>query len=208
MLLILLGQDSHRTFVLFLCCRKRLLNIFLSQIDSPNKKIAKQSKFSPHKRKQKRKMTTTNATTKVTPLFQSQLEILGIMFLRFPYALRFWIGILLLANMGGLLFFPGSVETQVIAGSVMIGTVIMSYLYSRYGGFTRLLGLGHVHWPVLVIWLYVRLSTIDDPTLQKWVVFVIVVDSISLILDFKDVMKYFDGQKEATMVWDISSKQD
>jgi len=44
----------------------------------------------------------------------------------------------------------------VILVTFAIGSVLLSYLYQYHGGFTKLLGLAHAPWLILVPWLVVR----------------------------------------------------
>jgi hypothetical protein len=78
----------------------------------------------------------------------------------------------------------------------MAGGMTMMLLTARFG-FTRILGLGHIFWIPLVIWLISRLSLHPpDNTLGWWIRAMIVLNSLSLLIDITDVMRYLAGDRK------------
>ena len=72
----------------------------------------------------------------------------------------------------------------------------MMFLFSRYG-FVRLLGLGHIFWIPLVIWLGARIPELNLSTpFGIWLVGVLVANIISLVIDIRDVGLYLRGDRE------------
>lgn len=131
---------------------------------------------------------------------QSNLELIGIMLLRFPIKWRLWIVTMLILNMGGVLLFDG-IEVQVTAAVLLPSVILMTFLYQQYG-FVRLLGVGHIFWPFLVVWIvFFRLPLIVDPNLRLWLIALVTVDSLSLVLDVMDVYRYVQGERKPYFVW-------
>ncbi len=73
----------------------------------------------------------------------------------------------------------------------MIMTVIFSVK-----GFVRLLGIGHIAWLPLVPWLWTRLDDAPaDSIFGYWLMAVIVLNSLSVIIDTIDVLRYVKGER-------------
>jgi len=151
-------------------------------------------------------------TTSTSGLFAALLEIVAVMYLRFAWILRFWVLLLMIANLAGVVIFPGSVEVWVMFGLFLFGSLIMGYLYQQNGGFTALLGLGHAPWLILVPWLAVRIANMEGGgngdsvlTLKQWLLFAVVIDTISLLVDIKSLVAYMKGKTEPTYYWDQPS---
>ena len=143
-----------------------------------------------------------NATT--SNLLLASLEPMGIMLFRFPLRLRLWIVTLMSINLVGVFLWPGRLEPLVILGCFCVGPILMTILYQFYGGFTKLLGLMHCSWLILLPWIAIgRLPMVEEDTaFRAYLVAVVVLDGISLILDIRDVYQYVVlGQTEPTMVW-------
>jgi hypothetical protein len=135
------------------------------------------------------------------------LEVTAIMFLQFPTGLRLWLVCLMSVNMIGSLTFWYTTEGKMTFFVLMASAPLMGYLYQHLG-FVRVLGLGHVLWVFLVPWILVeRLPLAEDGSLfQKWLWSLVVIDSISLVLDVKDAHAYLIlGQTEPTLEWKKSS---
>ena len=68
-------------------------------------------------------------------------------------------------------------------------------MYARMG-FVRLLGVGHVAWLFLVPWMWLRLEGVPaDGMFRNWMLAVIVLNSISLLVDIADVARYTMGDR-------------
>ncbi len=107
-----------------------------------------------------------------------------------------WVGILMALNMMGPLFFIHTLEAQAVLISTLAGAMLMMFLFSRYG-FVRLLGLGHIFWVPLVIWLGLRIPdlTLDTP-FAIWLILVVGFNCLSLVMDVLDVSLYIMGDRK------------
>ena len=121
------------------------------------------------------------------------LVMRGIM--RQPPMVKAWVGLLVLVNVGASLFFLPPLEANVVLVTFGLGGVLMEVLAWRQG-FTRLLGLGHVLWLGLVPWLVTRVPLHEERAVVLWLTAVIVLNSMSLVLDVRDVVLYVQGDRE------------
>lgn len=110
-----------------------------------------------------------------------------------------WVGLLATANMVGL-FFLGSWEARVVLAAFVLAAAIQMAIF-RVKGFVRLLGIGHIiPWVPMLVWLIPRLREIGtDSALGKWLLAVIVLDGLSLIIDFVDVGRYLMGDRTPSL---------
>jgi len=115
--------------------------------------------------------------------------------MRQPPVVLAWVGLLVLANGIAPLFFWQTLEAKVVLVTLMTGGVLMELLTWRLG-FTRLLGLGHVLWLALVPWLVTRVGLHEAGPVVFWLAAVLVLDSLSLVLDVRDVVRYAGGERE------------
>ena len=116
--------------------------------------------------------------------------------LRMSLPVKIWLLLLVAVNGVAPLFFLDRVEAQAMFAAMMIGAMLMSLLTARFG-FTRILGLGHILWIPLLGWLAFRLgqSSADD-VFGLWVRGVMVVNTLSLVLDAADVIRYAAGNRK------------
>lgn len=106
-----------------------------------------------------------------------------------------WISLLMAANMMGPLVFINTVEGQVVLAAAMAGALTQTTLFASKG-FVRLLGIGHVFWVPLIPWLWGRLDEISPRSpFGYWVAAVIILNSISLLIDVTDVVRYMRGER-------------
>ncbi len=113
--------------------------------------------------------------------------------MKFPWNL--WVGLLVLVNMGGGLFFIRTAEGQLALVCMMIAFIIMWGIYVKKG-FVRLLGLGHlIAWTPLVVW-YTQVVGNTAGWFQYWLISAITVNGLSLVIDFVDVVRYSLGDKQ------------
>ena len=68
---------------------------------------------------------------------------------------RLWLMLLLAANLAAPLFFLHRAEAQVVV-LAFVASMVMMIILTGLTGFTRLLGLGHVFWIPMIIWLWPR----------------------------------------------------
>lgn len=106
-----------------------------------------------------------------------------------------WVLYLGLVNGVLPLFFLPRTEAMVILAVFLVGFCALVLLTSRFG-FTRILGLGHALWIPLVGYLIFRLPH-HPPTdvFGIWLRIVVVTDSVSLVFDITDVIRYVRGDR-------------
>ena len=109
---------------------------------------------------------------------------------------RLWLMLLVVANLIVPLFFLDRVEARVAIVVLLASMMIMTALTAR-AGFTRILGLGHILWIPLLIWLWSRLDQIPtDGVFGTWIRVLMVLNAISLVTDTVDVVRYLTGDRE------------
>ncbi len=122
--------------------------------------------------------------------------------LTMPMPWPIWMGLLILANLVSPLFFLGTLEASVVLVGFAASVTLMLTLFARFG-FVRLLGLGHTPWLFTVPWLAMRLSEggTGGP-FYYWLLGVVVLDGLSLVIDAVDVVRYWKGERQATVTLD------
>ncbi len=128
------------------------------------------------------------------------LEMLGIVLFRFRPLVRVWVIALIAVNLGSLAF----IHTQYGLANLlaMIARVgVMMLIYARLG-FVRLLGIGHIFWIPMLIWFAFDLPDKQNaPLLYNWVLTLIAFNSVSLVIDAIDVIRYAAGDRSPHYVW-------
>ena len=71
-----------------------------------------------------------------------------------------WVGLLMFTNMVGPLFFLETIEAKVVLLLMMIGAMNQTIIFGAKG-FVRLMGIGHILWVPMVLWLWVRWGAAD-----------------------------------------------
>jgi hypothetical protein len=118
----------------------------------------------------------------------------GVLGMSWP--VKLWLLLLVAANGVAPLFFLDRVEAQVVLAAMMIGATLMSLLTARFG-FSRILGLGHILWIPLLGWLAFRLGHIPaDDAFGLWVRGVMLLNTVSLVMDAVDVVRYAAGDRK------------
>jgi hypothetical protein len=114
---------------------------------------------------------------------------------RLPIAVRLWLLLLMTVNLlVPVIYFQRS-EAQITVLTFFASFLLM-LLITRISGLTRLLGMGHVLWIPLGLFLTSRLDFIPvDDAYGIWVRSVIVLNSISLVLDLFDVIRFARGER-------------
>lgn len=116
--------------------------------------------------------------------------------LKSPKPVLAWVTLLMIANMILPFLFLETLEAKVVLAGLMIGAMLQTAIFSSRG-FVRLLGLGHIAWVPMVVWLWMRLDTAPaGSAFRMWMLAVIILNSISLVIDAADVILYIRGEKE------------
>lgn len=109
---------------------------------------------------------------------------------------QLWVGLMVVLNMVAPLMFLSHIEAQVTLAAMMAGGMT-GILLVKIQGFTKLLGLMHIYWFPLVFYLVQQVGAHATSNLfSQWMWTVIVVNSISLIIDTADVITYFSTTKK------------
>ena len=119
--------------------------------------------------------------------------------LKMPFHWQLFLVPLVAANVITPLFFLHHIEAQVVLGTILVSMALMTFLTSRFG-FTRILGLGHIVWIPMLVFLFMRLGDIPSSgALGIWIRTLIVLNSISLVIDAVDVFRYIAGDRAETI---------
>ena len=114
---------------------------------------------------------------------------------RFPLGAKAWLLVLMFTNMMVPLLYVGRTEARVVLLTFMLSFMLMLAMTAA-SGFTRLLGLGHSLWVPLVAYLFTRLDSIPaGDGYGTWIRAVIMVNSISLVIDAWDVIRFARGER-------------
>jgi hypothetical protein len=110
--------------------------------------------------------------------------------LRQPVPLQLWMGWMVLLNLIVPFFFWRRIEGRVVPAVFLVNALIMSQLYAAWG-YGKHLGLAHVVWIPLIGWLAARHRSVAalGGGFAVWVLVLIVTDSVSLVLDTRDVLQ-------------------
>ncbi len=111
-----------------------------------------------------------------------------------------WVGWLIVLNGIVPLFFLQHTEAYVILAVFMLAGLIGSMVFA-WRGFTRLMGLMHVVWLPMLVFLSVRLASIPTGSrLNLWIRSILLCNGCSLIIDITDVVRYALGDRDAQIV--------
>ncbi len=115
---------------------------------------------------------------------------------RMPVSWKPWLLSLLAANMIVPLFYLHvSLEAWVIFGVALLNGATFVVL-TALTGFSRLLGLGHIFWIPLVVWLWGRLEAFPGSSLFAcWLWAVVILDTGSVVLDAANVVRFIRGDR-------------
>ncbi len=128
------------------------------------------------------------------------LEMLGIVLFRFRSLPRAWVAALICVNLGSLAFLHTQYGLTTLLATIA-GVGVMTVIYARLG-FVRLLGIGHIFWIPMLIWFAFDLpDKLSDPLLYYWVLSLIAFNSISLIIDVIDVIRFARGERTPHYAW-------
>lgn len=109
-----------------------------------------------------------------------------------PVWVPIWVFLLMIVNVASLGFWHEPLA-KLIFIIFMISAMLMMGLYSRFG-FEKILGLGHILWIPLLVYVFIQMPTIEGSFKRYLLVFSASI-AISLMFDIIDVMKYFTHRK-------------
>jgi hypothetical protein len=105
-----------------------------------------------------------------------------------PVWIPIWTFYLMGINIASIGFWHEPVA-KVIFITFMVSAMRMMGLYSRFG-FEKILGLGHIVWVPLLVYILLQLPAVDV-FFKSYLVVLSVSIAISLAFDITDVRKYF-----------------
>lgn len=112
-----------------------------------------------------------------------------------PAPIRLWLGLLMALNMFVPFLFITTPEAQWTVVAAIAGAMTMAKIFQARG-FVRLIGIGHIYWVPLVIWFAMRLDAAPSGGLFRyWMLSIIVLNSISIVIDVIDVLRYIKGDR-------------
>ncbi len=119
--------------------------------------------------------------------------------MKMPFQWQLWLVVLVTANGVAPLFFLDRLEGKVVLTTLIASMVLMTILTGLIG-FTRILGLGHILWVPLILFLWTRLDQNPaDEFFGIWIRALMVINALSLVIDAVDVTRYFRGEREETV---------
>jgi hypothetical protein len=120
--------------------------------------------------------------------------------LKMPLGWKLWLILLVSFNLVvPLTFFIDRLEAQIVVASMLVSVVLMTIL-TALSGFSRLVGLGHILWIPMIIFLWIRLDAIPtSDSYGVWIRILIGLNAASLLLDGIDVRRYICGDRKETV---------
>ncbi len=115
---------------------------------------------------------------------------------RYPTPVLVWLMVLVAANLAFPLLFLDRLEAQVVLVTFLASLALLIILTARFG-FMRILGLGHILWIPLLVFLWSRLQSIPAEGLYGiWIRILMVLNGTSLVIDTWDVIRYLKGDRK------------
>ena len=109
-----------------------------------------------------------------------------------PIWIPIWVFYLMFINLASVGFWHEPLAKLVFI-SFMISAMLMMGLYSCFG-FEKILGLGHILWVPLLVYILMQLPSIVA-SFRSYLVILSISIAISLVFDIADVWKYFTNRK-------------
>ncbi len=115
-----------------------------------------------------------------------------------PFHLQLWMYWMAFINFASVFFIFTSREARWILAFWFANLFLMELLYGVFG-YTRILGVSHIIlWTPLIIYLAGRVRQLDYSKLSSsYVIVLLVTNSISLILDYRDLFLWLGGERGA-----------
>ena len=125
---------------------------------------------------------------------KAMIEFMKTMF-SLPAPIRLWLGLLMALNMFIPFLFITTPEAQWTVVAAVAGVMTMAKIFQARG-FVRILGIGHIYWVPLVIWFAMRIGSAPHGSLFRyWMLSIIVLNSISIVIDVIDVLRCIKGDR-------------
>lgn len=94
------------------------------------------------------------------------------------------------------IYFRDTVQGQATLVAFAI-SMILGYIITAKTGFSRLIGLCHLPWIPLLIWIGLQMpSAPTDHPMFYWMVALLGINGLSVLVDMVDVIRYIGGDRE------------
>lgn len=113
--------------------------------------------------------------------------------MRQPVWIPIWVLYLMVINIVSVGFWQEHIAKLVFI-TFMSSAMLMMGLYVRCG-FTKILGLGHMLWVPLLVYILARIPAVEG-AFQSYLVVLALSITISLAFDFVDVWRYLTNGKD------------
>ena len=110
-----------------------------------------------------------------------------------PIWILLWVVFLMIINVASILFWNEPLA-KIIFVTFMLSAIFMMGLYSRFG-FEKILGMGHVLWIPLLVYVLMEVQAAND-AFKIYLIILSVTFVVSLVFDIVDVWKYFTCRKK------------
>ena len=128
------------------------------------------------------------------------LELFGVVYLRYRLITRLW-NVWLVGVNAACLFFISHIEAQIVLAVTGAAVAAQTVIYGRIG-FTRVLGVVHIMWVPMFMWLASRIDLVmANPSLAQWLEILFVTNLISMVIDAIDVTRFLRGERAPHYYW-------
>jgi len=109
-----------------------------------------------------------------------------------PIWVSIWLLFLMIVNFASVAFW-NELLAKVILITFILSAISMMGLYSRFG-FEKILGLGHILWIPLLVYVLIEIPTAEG-AFKSYLIILFISITISLVFDIIDVWRYFTSPK-------------
>ena len=109
-----------------------------------------------------------------------------------PIWVSIWLLFLMIVNFASVAFW-NELLAKVILITFILSAIFMMGLYSRFG-FEKILGLGHILWIPLLVYVLIETPAAEG-AFKSYLVILFISITISLVFDIIDVWRYFTSPK-------------
>lgn len=113
-----------------------------------------------------------------------------------PIHWKLWMNLMGLVNFGAIIFALKDTRARAVVLAMIGNLIFMSLLYTQFG-YTRILGLSHIiFWSPLLVYLWKKRDAFPNHIwATRWMWGVMIINGLSLLIDYTDVIRYILGEK-------------
>jgi len=114
--------------------------------------------------------------------------------LNMPTLVVIWVFFLVTVNLCSLFFIKRREGQITLLGFLLAGALMV--LIFKINGFNKFLGIAHlIVWPPVLIYIFMRSKVAEKGSMiWKWMIMLLITNSISLTIDLIDVISYILGR--------------